>query len=337
MKKELIQFLRNIPGAKSLYSLTCRQFFYRWRMCEMFRYDRNRFFAHALHAQNPTQESALAEIVLFYHTVEKGLTMPNMRLGFGCQMLFKFVGLLNSYAEKYDITERQFVDAVRVLAEYKKIHDDARFELDSSLSNAIDTLLKRIPVEPSCQIEMTRERYWAELNSPFEMFSASRHSVRHFSGTISEEQIRNAVALANNAPSACNRQYTRVHCVSDRAKIQACLALQGGNRGFGHLADKLLVVTADLRGLAWAQERNDLFTNAGIYLMNLCYALHKNRVAHCMLNWSVTPSVDRQLRNVLEIPEAESIVILIACGDVPKTFKLASSPRKPAEETLVFH
>ena len=47
------------------------------------------------------------------------------------------------------------------------------------------------------------------------------------------------------APSACNRQYVRVHSVGDIEMKKAILSLQNGNRGFGENADKLLVVTAD--------------------------------------------------------------------------------------------
>ena len=336
MKKKLRQVLKNVPGIKPMYFLACRLFLNRWRMRKMFRYDQGRFLKHSPNSRATTKEGALAAIIMTYHVVEKGLTMPDMRLGFGREMILGLVESLNEFADKYGTSEAQFIEAVRVIAEYKKIHEEASFELDEVRSRAISTLLSRVPVEPSSQIEMTRERYWAELESPFETFSASRHSVRHFAGTISEEQIRSAVALANNAPSACNRQYVRVHCVSDREKIRECLALQNGNRGFGHLADKLLILTADLRA-AWGAERNDIFTNAGIYLMNLCYALHKNRVAHCMLNWSAPPLLDQQLRRIIPIEEAETVVVFIACGDVPEKFKLASSPRKSVQETLVLH
>ena len=336
MKKKLRQVLKNVPGIKPMYFLACRLFLNRWRMRKMFRYDQGRFLKHSPNSRATTKEGALAAIIMTYHVVEKGLTMPDMRLGFGREMILDLVESLNEFADKYGTSEPQFIEAVRVVAEYKKVHDEAGFEFDEVRSRVISALLSRVPVEPSRQIEMTRERYWAELDAPFEAFSASRHSVRNFAGTVSLEQIRSAVALANNAPSACNRQYVRVHCVSDREKIRECLALQNGNRGFGHLADKLLILTADLRA-AWGAERNDIFTNAGIYLMNLCYALHKNRVAHCMLNWSVVPEKDLELRRILEIPEFENVIVFIACGDVPEKFKLASSPRKSAEETLVVH
>ena len=348
MKNKIKQLLKHVPGAKGTYLLACRLFLNAWRMRRIFAYDRARFLAHSPRSRE-TKAGALASIIMSYHIVEKGLTMPDFRFGFGQPKLRELVAALNNFADRFGTDEPQFREAVAVVAEYRKVHADANFKISETLSVAIDALLRRVPVEPSHQIEMTRERYFSELDAPFERFSASRHSVRNFAGTVSVEQIRSAVALANNAPSACNRQYVRVHCLTKKDDVRRALALQNGNRGFGHLADKLLVLTADLRAV-WGTERNDLFTNAGIYLMNLCYALHKNRVAHCMLNWSVSPSTDRELRRIINftppppfsdtrarLEDSETIVVLIACGDVPEKFKLASSPRKSAEETLVLH
>ena len=343
MKKKIRQLLKCVPGVKGAYLLACRAFLDAWRMRRIFAYDRARFLKFSPHSRE-TKAGALASIVMTYHIVEKGLTMPDFRLGFGREKLLSLIAALEDFADKYGTDEPQFRAAVAVVAEYAKTHEEAGFELDEERSRAISALLARVPVKPSHQIEMTRERYWADLDASFEKFSASRHSVRNFSGSVSVEQIRAAVALANNAPSACNRQYVRVHCVTDRGLVRKCLALQNGNRGFGHLADKLLILTADLRAV-WGAERNDLFTNAGIYLMNLCYALHKNRVAHCMLNWSVSPETDAALRKILHTPpqsgaelqDSETVIVFIACGDVPEKFKLASSPRKSVDETLVLH
>lgn len=287
MKTKIREILKRVPGAKAAFLLASRYVLTPRNLRKMFAADCARFVKFSPQSRE-TKAGALASIIMTYHIVEKGLTMPDMRLGFGREKILQLIAALNDFAEKYGTSEPQFRAAVAVVAEYEKTHADAAFPLDATLSRAISELRARVPVEPSHQIEMTRDEYFSALDAPFEIFSASRHSVRNFAGTISLDQIRNAVALANNAPSACNRQYVRVHCVSDHAAIQKCLALQNGNRGFGHLADKLLILTADLRAV-WGAERNDLFTNAGIYLMNLCYALHKNRVAHCILNFSTPP------------------------------------------------
>jgi hypothetical protein len=78
--------------------------------------------------------------------------------------------------------------------------------------------------------------------------------------------------------------------------------------------------------------------------MNLCYALHFNKVAHCILNWSPEYGAhkrpfaeDRVLRKLLNLSPFERVVALVACGGLPDTFKYACSRRKSLAETLVMH
>jgi len=142
------------------------------------------------------------------------------------------------------------------------------------------------------------------------------------------------VCLAMTAPSACDRQHARVYCVANQKLKDEVLSSQHGNRGFGSDADKVLIVTADLRSIRWAEERNDLFTNAGIFIMNLSYALHYNKVAHCILNWSVGEISDRALHKLVGIPECERIAAIIACGGMPEEVDIAASPRKPLDHIL---
>ena len=141
----------------------------------------------------------------------------------------------------------------------------------------------------------------------------------------------------HTAPSACNRQHARVHVVDDPALRDRLFALQGGTRGFGADADKVLVVTADLSSVRWGWERHDCYTNGGIFVMNLCYALHWHGVAHCILHWSVSPEVDRAAHEFLGIPANEAIVQVIACGMPPEEFDVAASPRLAVSDVLTWH
>lgn len=145
----------------------------RVRMRRIFAYDRARFLKFSPHSRE-TKAGALASIVMTYHIVEKGLTMPDFRLGFGREKLLSLIAALEDFADKYGTDEPQFRAAVAVVAEYAKTHEEAGFELDEERSRAISALLARVPVKPSHQIEMTRERYWADLDASFEKFSASR-------------------------------------------------------------------------------------------------------------------------------------------------------------------
>lgn len=143
--------------------------------------------------------------------------------------------------------------------------------------------------------------------------------------------------MAQTAPSACNRQPTRVHIIENKELIKQCLSLQNGNRGFGNLADKLLIVTGNLQTVLGSQEYFDLNTNVGIFIMNLSYSLHYYEIAHCILNWYALPKTDKNLRKIVEIPEEETVVSFIVCGKAPKEFKIAESPRVPVDEIIKIH
>lgn len=296
------------------------------KIARLFLYDYLRYIRYSK-AAKPTKKSLISSIILSYHIVEKGLTMPQMRLGFGTDNLLRLINQIHDFVTLHDPNDEQIHHAVAVVYEYEKTHADAGFALPPEIRSAIQSLRHQFPhIKPSQQSTTTRGQYFADIQAPFDVFSLSRHSVRNFEGAVAIEQINSAIRLAENAPSFCNRQPCRVHVITDYALVQQSLELQNGNRGFGHLVHQLLVLTADLR-TAEPTERNCIHLNSGIYLMNLCYALHRYKVAHCMLNWSAEPAYDRKLRKLLGLADEEHISVLIACGDTPANFTVASSPK----------
>ena len=303
----------------------------------MYGYDAKRVLRHAGAIQQVHIEQKRAQLTMAYHILEKGLTMPNRRLGFGREAVLNLIQLCKDFSETESHDDSIFKHSLAVLKAYKKIHDDYDFSLDADLESKLMEILNGIDIQADEQIYTTAEAFFSNIDSPFPVFSNSRHTCRHFNGPVSENQIINSVELANNAPSACNRQHTRIHCICDKKIKQAILRIQGGNRGFGEYADKLLIVTSDVHDLRWLEERNDLYTNAGIFIMNLSYALHYEKIASCILNWSVDPMTDRELRRIVSIPDNEVIVCMILCGNAPENIMVASSPRKEINNILTFH
>ncbi len=306
----------------------------------LFEYDRKRFLQHAGAFHQCHQEQVLASITMAYHVIEKGLTMPNLRLRFGREAVLRLISLCEKYASSYDTNHQVFQHAISVLQQYYQLHQLHNAELEQSLQKTLEQVLKLYPASSAPedqQINISRAEFYSQLNAPFELFSKSRHTVRHFTGSVSLDSITRAVELANYAPSACNRQHTRVHCISDKDTIHQILTIQNGCRGFGESSDKLLIISTSLHDIRWSEERNDIYTNAGIFIMNLCYALHKNQIAHCILNWSVLPGTDLQLRQLVHIPDEENIVCMIACGDCPEQFSIAASPRRNVMDILTIH
>ena len=298
-----------------------------------FRYDKAQFMANAgaLHLDRKT--ASRAEIVMGYHVLEKGLTMPRRRLGFGKGAVVRLMDLINSFERRFGADDPQVCHAVGVLRAYRDLHRD----WPEPLPRLDAFLAAHAGVSAASQPHVKRDDFFAARRAPFDEFAASRHVVRHFAGPVRRETVEAAVDLATTAPSACNRQHARVHVIDDPVLRDRLFAAQGGTRGFGSDADKVIVVTADLSSVRWAWERHDCYVNGGIFVMNLCYALHFHGVAHCILHWSVAPEVDRAVHWFLGIPANEAIVQVIACGAPPEEFDVASSPRLAGAEILTWH
>ena len=275
-----------------------------------------------------------------YHIVEKGLTMPRRHLDFGHAAVLDLLARTDSFIGIWGDTDLQIRHAIGVIKSYLKLHHDAKFDFSKDIQfwrRVEDFCKTHDRVEPSRQYHFLRKDFFAAKEGNFFAFANSRHTVRHYAGSIPEDTIERAVALAMTAPSACNRQHVRVHCISNHDLRDQLLAIQNGNRGFGTDADKLIVVTTCLSDIQYVEERNDPYVNAGIFIMNLCYALHYNEIGCCILNWHTKPEIDIKARQLLQIPSAESIAAVIACGIPPEEFDVAQSPRKCIGDIFAIH
>lgn len=298
-----------------------------------FNYDFRQFLdgAGALHLDR--KAAACSEIVMAYHVLEKGLTMPHRRMGFGKGAVVHLINLINDFERRFGAGDSQVRHAVGVLGAYRELHRDWPEPLPR-----LDEFLAKHPEIPEAkQPHVRREDFFAARDASFPTFAASRHVCRHFAGPVPRKTIEDAVALAMTSPSACNRQHARVHVIESHELRDKLFSLQGGTRGFGQDADKVIVVTADLSAVRWTWERHDAYTNGGIFVMNLCYALHYHGIAHTILHWSVSPQNDRAAHRLLNIPANEAIVQVLACGIPPEEFDVASSPRRSPKEVTTWH
>ncbi|WP_010136869.1 nitroreductase family protein [Ochrovirga pacifica] len=285
-----------------------------------------------------SKEKMLGRIVADYHVIEKGLTMPETRLGFGKSKLFNLIAYCYDFIDTYGCCDDQVGHAISTIFEYKQFHEEHGYALDRDLLEKIDVLSNKFENIPSShQKVLTRDEYFNSSFENFKEFSNSRRSIRNYSNKeVPMEKIYSAIELARNAPSVCNRQSVRVYVYSDKEVVQKLLKTQAGNRGFGHLANKVIVVTAELGAMHALFERNQAFVDGGIWAMNLLYALHYYKIAACPLNCSNSFKKDKLLRKYGDIKDSESLIMLISIGDTPDSFKIASSPRKKVEEISTF-
>lgn len=292
-------------------------------------YDLKRYIKHSRTNGDDTSEKLAGEIITLYHVIEKGLTMPEPRMGFGQERIIQLCEACQTFINQYGLENNQVVHAIQVILEYEEYHIKRNHQLNSAIIGSIHRIKSRTRgLSPSHQQETTRQNYFQKRLDQFDLFSNSRSSIRNFgSENVSTEKLLNVLELIRNTPSACNRQSWRTYVFSDKKQILELLEIQGGNRGFGHLTNKLIIITGELGVFNGIAERNQVFIDGGMYAMNLLYSLHFHEIGACILNCSHVPQKDIELRKVSRINESEVLIAMIACGIPPDSFMIAKSER----------
>lgn len=282
------------------------------------------------HFGNDT-EHLESDIIRLYHVVEKGLSMPEFRPRAGSDTVRQLHFSLSRWKGP---DGPQIQSARAVLAAYHKKHEELGIEIEDVL--AADAI-------PACGPEATGgvKPYQPQSGEDRETFlrvMKGRVSVRNFdSGRApSPETLERAVAAAMSSPSVCNRQTWKAHCYKG-SKAQELLALQNGNRGFGHTIPTIFVVTSDLRLFTGTTERYQAWIDGGMFAMSLLLGLHAEGLGAVALNWSVLNKRDRELRKAACIPEYERIIMLIGCGYPADAACVPISTRRAIGDVFITH
>ena len=271
-----------------------------------------------------------SDIVRQYHVIEKGLSMPDFRPGFGKGMVRGLIRSMRAM-EKHPCANRcdpgQLAAARATLREYKERHAALDHDISDILPDTCLDLLETTTLSQGGSRPFTPVS--PEDAIAFERVVRSRASVRNLDPDRPplREMIMDAVDLALRAPSVCNRQTARVHVFTGE-DAQRALSFQSGNRGFGHKIPTVIIVTSDLRYFTGTAERYQGWIDGGMFSMLLLLALHAKGLGAVSLNWSVANERDIALRKAMSLPNYERVIMLIGCGHpVPDGLVPVSSRR----------
>lgn len=286
-----------------------------------------------------TKEKLRASICAHYHVLEKGITMPERRSEFGIDIANGLVHRLDLWSQRNYGDDIQIISAYVVLQRYLECIGDIEIPqlsrvrefmasgIDSGFASAIDA--------KGGATYFNREDYLAVTRGDFSQLVTARRSVRHYSDEpVALSVIEEAARLAQQSPSVCNRQGAKVWWVLQRSKIDEILLLQNGNRGFGHLAQALLIVTCDLSIFEGSKERNQAFIDGGLFAMSMLYGLTYKGLGACPLNWCADSARDKNLHRLTNIPDSNQVIMLISVGHLPDKFSVAVSQRHELKDVL---
>lgn len=284
--------------------------------------------------------AASAELLFQYHKLEKGLCMPGKARFFGYDPSKATLELLTAWRQKgYDQNDTVYIGALATLKAYAtriaSIDPEKSEVLRSKIWNelSIHSNQNRIhtPIDVAAPLTHIHSKFLSEVLQ-------ARRSQRIFSGqSVPVDLITQAITMAQLSPSACNRQPWHVHSYEDRAKMEALLNLQNGNRGFGHTIPRLLIITSESRGFFDASERHEPYIDGGLFAMSLILSLQSLGLSTCCLNWCVSPGLDKKAHIIGEIAESELIIMYLAVGYAEPGSQVPASPRRDLSTVFVKH
>lgn len=294
---------------------------------------RNIRYSGILHSNFSSLE---AEIISHCHVIEKGMSFKKIRWGYGEAVILNLIKLIEIFKDKYSNQNNDFSInmACSVLNKYLNVNEESGFNI-GSLEIKIKKFLKDndYNYDFGGRDYFTKESYLSGTKNDYQVFCKSRKSLRNFDDRnyIDLEIIKKAIDLARYSPSSCNRQPSRVYIIEEKDKLKNILELQGGNRGFGEYADKLLILTVDTSVYTGPYQENLAYIDGGIFGMSLLNSLHYFEIGACSLHWAVSPKKDNKLRAITKIKRCENVIFLIAIGCIPTEFCVAKSKRKDVE------
>ena len=154
--------------------------------------------------------------------------------------------------------------------------------------------------------------------------------------TFQMKKSTHAVRLAQHTPSVCNRQCWQVHVFTSDTDKRKILQHQNGHQGFGHLADRVLIISADLRSFFTSGERQQASVDSGMFAMSLILSFEAMGIASCCLNLCLNAGQENTLRKAAHLPKWEKPIMMIVIGYPPKSLKVAVSARKSVEVSIKF-
>lgn len=307
-------------------------------ICEYWRFSGNN--ARCNMSKDP--DKLLTEILMTTHALEKGLSIYNRKKGFGLTKMNTLLKNIEKYISKYGYSENLAI-SISVLKVLSSCHhnDGIKDERLSYVINGLNDLTKSLNLQLADfryggTIKCSEQKMLELKSVNFVDLCKGRHSFRHFGkDSVSVEKIEEALELARNTPSACNRQAYRVHIFNGEQK-DSILQTQGGANSFYKEADKAILITGNLKRY-YTMEQHLAYVDASLFAMTLIYSLTAKGIASIPLTMGRRRSTIDKIYKNFNIPTYEVPVILIAIGVYPEEAEVSLSHRNSVESFTTFH
>jgi len=272
-----------------------------------------------------------AELIMKAHAIEKGMSMHNVRIGFGEAKVHHILDEIKNYLKQYN--NNTFIKKIEaILKAYFKFNEDNGHYNEELKDKFIKTFGTNYSIYNGGTYSINKKDVLNSIKNNFDSFLKSRYAIRDFDTTkVNLSDIYKAIEMAKKTPSACNRQPWGVYIYENNNKND--ILNWQGNKGFTENIQIAIVVTSSLESY-FINEIHQAYIDGGLYAMTLIYCLHSLGLGTIPLTLGMMSSKNKILYKKFCISKGEVPILMIGVGNLKETYKVAVSERKEIDEYI---
>lgn len=275
----------------------------------------------------------LGEILRNTHSIEKGLSLEKVRLGFGVKKISEAYNYIKIYRQDGGDMSAEplmmFVDALKAYLDFHTKNDFYNEDI-KNVDNIYKDLLNIVSgVDGSYGgvLSVNKSTFNDEELSAIERLFNNRHSIREFDHTsVDEELLHKAIELAMRCPSACNRQCHRLYIV-DKNDFSILDNWFDGTGGFANDLDKMIFISGNMSMYRMTENHQWIVTGT-IFASYLTLALEAYGIGCCFIQRPVLPNIKWDaIRDRIGASGDEMLICCLGIGNIKQEYKVPVSHR----------
>lgn len=272
------------------------------------------------------------------HRIEKGLLMRPKRSVFGKDYIQETVDSFEGvWKKRKDEPNPQLKWFRDVLTEY--FREASSDPMISGLANRFSSILQTDTKDAVCSaskfipyLRNESERSNITYEELFKL-SRQRRSVRWFlDKPVPRELIDKAILIANQSPSACNRQPFEFRIFDDPALVTEVAQFPMGTKGYSHSIQTMLVIVGNLDAYYDERDRHVIYIDASLAAMSLMFALETLGLSSCAINWPDIEQREKKMERFLSLRKHQRPIMCVGIGYPDNEGLVAYSEKRPLQQ-----
>jgi len=271
------------------------------------------------------------------HMLEKGLCMSPRRETFAVDYIESTVDTLARCVEAKELSDVELQWCFDVLAEYF-----------GATQNSTNTRIRRSRVlfesiqRPNLALERSGPYRVGNVSSSVSIESLSqlalsRSSVRSYLGKpVDRSVIDNALQIALEAPTACNRVPWTMRIMEDSDEARRVASVAMGTAGYSEKVAHVAVLVGNLSAYFNERDRHLIYIDGSLAAMSFILGLQAQGVSSCCVNWPDIASRERRMASLLNLESHERVIMLILFGYADEEGMTPYSGKVPVEAVRTY-